>query len=63
MGDIFMWSAEEKARKMVFDKAEGERRASLRKKQTSLSKIPSRLQNSAGARDFTIQHWKSAYIV
>jgi len=27
MGDIFMWSAEERARKMVFDKDEGERRA------------------------------------
>ncbi|MEK9684483.1 MAG: alpha/beta hydrolase [Rhodospirillaceae bacterium] len=27
MGDIFMWSAEERARKMVFDPVEGERRA------------------------------------
>ncbi len=27
MGDIFMWSAEDRARKMVFDPEEGERRA------------------------------------
>lgn len=27
MGDIFMWSAEDRARRMVYDKAEGEKRA------------------------------------